>query len=75
MKALCWYGTEDVRVDTVPDPKILDPRDAVIKSSLHKRSRRVRPRVAFLQIADRAPDFDDLAHRFCRGYRPSPSLA
>ena len=31
MKALCWYGTEDVRVDTVPDPKILDPRDAIIK--------------------------------------------
>jgi len=31
MKALCWYGTEDVRVETVPDPKILDPRDAVIK--------------------------------------------
>jgi hypothetical protein len=20
MKALCWYGTNDVRVDTVPDP-------------------------------------------------------
>jgi threonine dehydrogenase-like Zn-dependent dehydrogenase len=31
MKALCWYGTEDVRVETVPDPKILNPRDAVIK--------------------------------------------
>lgn len=31
MKALCWYGPEDVRVDTVPDPKILNPRDAIIK--------------------------------------------
>ncbi len=31
MKALCWYGKGDVRVETVPDPKILDPRDAVIK--------------------------------------------
>ena len=31
MKALCWYGTEDVRVETAPDPKILDPRDAIIK--------------------------------------------
>jgi threonine dehydrogenase-like Zn-dependent dehydrogenase len=31
MKALCWHGTHDVRVDTVPDPKIQDPRDAVIK--------------------------------------------
>ncbi|HWR14299.1 MAG TPA: zinc-dependent alcohol dehydrogenase [Terriglobales bacterium] len=31
MKALCWYGAEDVRVETVPDPKILNPRDAIIK--------------------------------------------
>ena len=26
MKALCWHGKSDVRVDTVPDPKIEDPR-------------------------------------------------
>ena len=31
MKALCWYGTQDVRVDTVPDPEIRHPRDAIIK--------------------------------------------
>jgi threonine dehydrogenase-like Zn-dependent dehydrogenase len=31
MKALCWYGKNDVRVETVPDPKILNPRDAIIK--------------------------------------------
>jgi threonine dehydrogenase-like Zn-dependent dehydrogenase len=31
MKALCWHGTGDVRVDTVPDPKIQDPRDAIVK--------------------------------------------
>ena len=31
MKALCWYGTHDVRVETVPDPTILSPRDAVVK--------------------------------------------
>src|SRR5947209_6926924 len=31
MKALCWYGTNDVRVEQVPDPKILNPRDAIIK--------------------------------------------
>ena len=29
MKALCWHGTGDVRVDTVPDPTIQDPRDVV----------------------------------------------
>ena len=31
MKALCWYGKEDVRVETVPDPKILDARDAIVR--------------------------------------------
>jgi threonine dehydrogenase-like Zn-dependent dehydrogenase len=31
MKAVCWHGSNDVRVDTVPDPKILNPRDAIIK--------------------------------------------
>lgn len=31
MKAVCWYGTGDVRVENVPDPKIEAPRDAVIK--------------------------------------------
>ena len=31
MKALCWYGKHDVRVEKVPDPKILDPHDAIIK--------------------------------------------
>ena len=31
MKALCWYGKHDVRVENVPDPKILNPRDAILK--------------------------------------------
>src|SRR3954452_20548209 len=31
MRALCWHGKEDVRVDNVPDPKILDPRDAIVR--------------------------------------------
>jgi threonine dehydrogenase-like Zn-dependent dehydrogenase len=31
MKALVWHGKSDVRIDTVPDPKIENPRDAVIK--------------------------------------------
>jgi len=31
MKAVCWEGKGKVRVETVPDPKILNPRDAVIK--------------------------------------------
>ena len=31
MKALCWYGKNDVRVEQVPEPKILNPRDAIVK--------------------------------------------
>ncbi|MET4518184.1 threonine dehydrogenase-like Zn-dependent dehydrogenase [Bradyrhizobium sp. I1.7.5] len=31
MKALVWHGREDIRCDTVTDPEIQDPRDAVIK--------------------------------------------
>jgi len=31
MKALTWHGKRDVRVDTVPDPKIEQPTDAVIR--------------------------------------------
>jgi threonine dehydrogenase-like Zn-dependent dehydrogenase len=31
MKAVCWQGTNQVTVETVPDPKILNPRDAIIK--------------------------------------------
>src|SRR4051812_48267043 len=31
MKANCWYGKQDMRVVDVPDPKILDPRDAIVK--------------------------------------------
>jgi len=31
MKALCWHGKSDVRVDTVPDPMIEDPGDVILK--------------------------------------------
>jgi threonine dehydrogenase-like Zn-dependent dehydrogenase len=31
MKANCWYGKHDVRIQEVSDPKILNRRDAVIK--------------------------------------------
>ncbi len=30
MKALVWHGKEDIRYDTVSDPSIEDPRDALI---------------------------------------------
>ena len=31
MKANCWHGKNDVRVDDVPDPRILNPRDAIVR--------------------------------------------
>ncbi|KAB1071214.1 zinc-dependent alcohol dehydrogenase [Methylobacterium planeticum] len=31
MRALIWHGTQDIRCDTVPDPKIEGDRDAIIK--------------------------------------------
>ncbi|MDA9420731.1 MULTISPECIES: zinc-dependent alcohol dehydrogenase [Bradyrhizobium] len=31
MKALVWHGKEDIRCDTVTDPEIQDPRDAIIR--------------------------------------------
>jgi len=31
MRALCWYGKQKVRVETVPDPKILNDRDAIVR--------------------------------------------
>jgi threonine dehydrogenase-like Zn-dependent dehydrogenase len=31
MKALVWHNTHDVRVERVPDPTILSPRDAIVR--------------------------------------------
>ena len=31
MKALTWHGKSDIRCETVRDPKIEHPRDAIIK--------------------------------------------
>jgi threonine dehydrogenase-like Zn-dependent dehydrogenase len=31
MRANCWMGTKSVQVQNVPDPKILNPRDAIVR--------------------------------------------
>jgi threonine dehydrogenase-like Zn-dependent dehydrogenase len=31
MQAVCWYGKGDIRVESVPDPQILNSRDAIIR--------------------------------------------
>ena len=34
MKAVCWWGKGEVRVIDAPDPKILNPHDAIVKVTL-----------------------------------------
>jgi threonine dehydrogenase-like Zn-dependent dehydrogenase len=34
MKALCWHGKSDVRIDNVADPVIKDPGDVILKVTL-----------------------------------------
>ena len=34
MRALCWNGVNDLRVETVPDPTILNPRDAILRVTM-----------------------------------------
>lgn len=31
MRALCWEGTNKVQIRQVPDPKIINPRDAIVR--------------------------------------------
>ncbi len=31
MKAVAWHGKRDMRVDEVPDPKIEEPTDAIVR--------------------------------------------
>ena len=31
MRAVCWNGKHDVRVERVPDPEIINPRDAIVR--------------------------------------------
>jgi len=31
MRALCWHGVNDLRVETVPDPEIVTPHDAILQ--------------------------------------------
>jgi threonine dehydrogenase-like Zn-dependent dehydrogenase len=31
MRALCWYGPGNVRVEQAPEPRILNPRDAIVR--------------------------------------------
>jgi threonine dehydrogenase-like Zn-dependent dehydrogenase len=34
MRALCWNGINDLRVETVGDPRIINPRDAILKVTM-----------------------------------------
>ena len=34
MRAVCWWGNKEVRVLDVPDPKIVNPHDAIVRVTL-----------------------------------------
>jgi hypothetical protein len=34
MKAVCWCGSEKIHVQRVPDPRLLDPRDIIVRITL-----------------------------------------
>jgi threonine dehydrogenase-like Zn-dependent dehydrogenase len=34
MKALCWHGINDLRVDNVPDPTIINPHDVILRVTM-----------------------------------------
>lgn len=34
MRALCWNGVNDLRVETVPDPEIVNPRDIILRVTM-----------------------------------------
>jgi threonine dehydrogenase-like Zn-dependent dehydrogenase len=34
MRALCWNGINDLRVETVPDPELVNPRDAIVRVTM-----------------------------------------
>lgn len=34
MRALCWEGVNDLRVENVPDPEIVNPHDAILKVTM-----------------------------------------
>ena len=34
MRAVCWRGKHEVAVESVPDPHLINPRDAIVKVSL-----------------------------------------
>ena len=46
MRALTWHGKHDVRVETVPDPRIINARDAIIRITATAAGDRARIAVA-----------------------------
>jgi threonine dehydrogenase-like Zn-dependent dehydrogenase len=34
MKAVCWHGAQNVRVETVPDPQLLSQSDVIVRTTL-----------------------------------------
>ena len=66
MKAVCWNGVHDVRVEQVPDPQILNPHDAIGPTSR-------RSPIAFSEIIWKpAPRGDTQNLEFIELYNSNP---
>jgi threonine dehydrogenase-like Zn-dependent dehydrogenase len=59
MKAICWEGINKVSTERVPDPTILNPRDAIVKVFYHLYVVRICTcLVAIYQLCDQVTSLD-----------------
>ena len=68
MRALTWQGRHDVRVETVPDPEIVnrepDALDAEAGQRIHQLDKRLRRALGQLQHKPVGRDVERPAHPF-----------
>ncbi|WP_100447907.1 zinc-dependent alcohol dehydrogenase [Glycomyces xiaoerkulensis] len=78
MKAVVWHGVGDIRLDEVPDPKILEPSDAIIRivrsaicgTDLHMVRGAMPGMVEGTILGHEAVGVVEEVGREVRGYRP-----
>lgn len=64
MKALCWHGKGDVCIDTVADPMIDDPRDAIVR--INPRNSPMKLESLRDLLVEQLQDLYDAEHRITK---------